>query len=71
MRWFLFFLFTGGGLLLSIYYKKVTEIIGFRISWAEKYLGSTYYAYFLFGLVGIVLGFLIVFNIVNFGWSES
>jgi hypothetical protein len=68
MRWLFFIIFSGGGLLLCIYYRKITELIGYRMAWAEKYLGSTYYAYFLFGLIGIILGLLIVTNIIDLGW---
>jgi len=68
MRWFLFLILTGGGLLLSIYYRKVTEVIGYRMAWAEKYLGTTYYAYFLFGILSMILGFLILFNVIKLGW---
>lgn len=68
MKWILFLIFTGGGLALSIYYKKVTELVGYRIAWAEKYLGNTYYAYFLFGIIGIILGLLILFNVIQLGW---
>jgi hypothetical protein len=56
------------GLLLCIYYKKITQVISLRIEWAEKYLGSTYYAYFLFGMIGIILGFLITINVISLGF---
>ncbi len=56
------------GLALDIYYKKVTDIVGYKIEWAEKYLGSTYYAYFLFGLIGIILGILMMFNFLDLGF---
>ena len=56
------------GTLLAINYKKVTEVVGLQIAWAERYLGSTYYAYFLFGVVGILLGLLIMLNFIDLGF---
>ena len=55
-------------LLLCVYYKKITQVVALRIEWAEKYLGSTYYAYFLFGMIGIILGFLITLNVISLGF---
>ncbi len=65
MRFLFFFIGVFGGILLIIYHKKVAEIIGFRIGWAERYLGSggTYTAYIIFGIIAILLGYLI-----GFGW---
>jgi len=65
MRFLLFFVGVFGGILLIIYHKKVTEMIGFKIGWAERYLGSggTYTAYIIFGIIAILLGYLI-----GFGW---
>jgi len=70
MRWLLFFILVGIGLPWTIYYKKLAELIGFKIAWAERYLGSggTYTAYFIFGIVLMVLGFLIGFGVINLGW---
>ena len=70
MRWLLFFILVGIGLPWTIYYKKLTELIGLKIAWAERYLGSggTYTAYFIFGIVLMVLGFLIGFGVINLGW---
>ena len=53
---------------MAIYYKKVTETIGLKIGWAERYLGSTYHAYFLFGVIGVILGFLIWTGFIDLGW---
>ncbi|MFA5010013.1 MAG: hypothetical protein WC553_02135 [Patescibacteria group bacterium] len=70
MRWWLFFIFVGIGLPWTIYYKKLAELVGYKIAWAEKYLGGggTYTAYFIFGIVFIILGFLIGFGIIDLGW---
>ena len=65
MRFFFFILGLFGGTLYIVYHRKIVEMINIRISWAEKYLGpgGTYTAHILFGLVAIILGFLI-----GFGW---
>ncbi len=68
MRFFLGLILFGGGLGLAVYYKKVAEAFGFRIGWAERYLGSSYYAYFLFGVIGVILGFLIWVGVIDLGW---
>jgi hypothetical protein len=70
MRLVLFFIFVGVGLVWTIYYKKITEGIGFKIGWAEKYLGSggTYTAHFIFGMIAIILGLLIGFGVIDLGW---
>ncbi len=66
----LLIIFVGLGLTWSIYYKKITEAIGLKIGWAEKYLGSggTYTAHFIFGIIAIILGFLIGFGVIDLGW---
>ena len=56
------------GLALSVYYKKTNEIINLPIGWAERYLGSTAYAYFIFGIAGILIGLMIMFNIIDLGF---
>ncbi|MFA5270184.1 MAG: hypothetical protein WC400_01040 [Patescibacteria group bacterium] len=65
MRFFFFILGAFGGTLYVIYHRKITEMVGLKIGWAEKYLGTggTYTAHLLFGLAAIILGFLI-----GFGW---
>lgn len=65
MRFVLFIIGVGGGILYVVYHRKITEMINLPIGWAEKYLGSggTYTAHLLFGLAAIVLGFLF-----GFGW---
>jgi hypothetical protein len=70
MRWTLFILFTILGLTLTIYYKKITEMIGMKIGWAEKYLGpgGTYYAYFIFGILSFVLGLLVLTGVIDLAW---
>ena len=68
MRFFIGLIIFLLGLGLAVYYKKITEIVGLQIAWAERYLGSTYYAYFLFGMVGIIIGLLIMFNVIDLGF---
>jgi hypothetical protein len=70
MRWILFILLAIVGLILTIYYRKITEIVGMKIGWAEKYLGpgGTYYAYFIFGIVAFVLGLLILTGVIDMAW---
>jgi len=70
MRWFLSILLFVVGLALTIYYRKITEMIGMKIGWAEKFLGSggTYYAYFLFGIVAFVLALLLATGVVDLAW---
>ena len=65
MRFIVFFIGVFGGILLIIYHKRVAEVIGFKIGWAERYLGAggTYTAYILFGLLAILIGL-----VVGFGW---
>lgn len=68
MRFLLFFVGVFGGILLIIYHKKVAQVVGFRIGWAEKFLGpgGTYTAYILFGIIAIILGYLIGFGWISF-----
>jgi len=70
MKFFFFVVGVFGGILYVIYHRKITEIINIRIGWAEQYLGSggTYTAHLLFGLVAIVLGFLIGFGWIPLPW---
>jgi len=70
MRFFFFILGVFGGTLLVIYHKKLATLIGYKIGWAERYLGAggTYTAYILFGLVAIALGFLIGFDRITLGF---
>jgi len=53
-----------------IYHRKLANLIGFKIGWAEKYLGGggTYLAYILFGILAILLGLLIGFGTIDLGW---
>jgi hypothetical protein len=71
MRFFLFVIGVFGGILLIIYHKTLAQAIGFRIGWAERYLGpgGTYTAYILFGLLAIVLGYLLGFGIIDLGFT--
>lgn len=70
MRFFFFFLGVFGGILWVIYHKKIADLIGFKIGWAERYLGAggTYTAYILFGLIAILMGFLIGFDRITLGF---
>ncbi|MDD5606068.1 MAG: hypothetical protein PHR51_01980 [Patescibacteria group bacterium] len=68
---FLFFVVgVFGGVLIIIYHKKLAEAIGFKIGWAEKYLGpgGTYTAYIIFGLAAIILGLLLSFGVISLGF---
>jgi len=74
MRWFLFFAFSALGFVLTVYYKKLVEVVGMKIGWAEKYLGAggTYYAYFIFGIVAFALGLLFLTGVIDLetiGWA--
>ena len=70
MRFVIFIIGVFGGILLIIYHRKVADLIGFKIGWAEKYLGGggTYLAYVLFGMLAILLGLLIGFGTIDLGW---
>jgi len=70
MRFFFFVVGVFGGILYVIYHKKITETINIPIGWAEHYFGpaGTYTAHLLFGLLAIVLGFLLGFGVINIGW---
>ncbi|MFH0912452.1 MAG: hypothetical protein V1807_02230 [Patescibacteria group bacterium] len=67
MKFFFFVVGVFGGILYVIYHRKITEMINIRIGWAEKYLGSggTYTAHLLFGLIAIILGFLLGFGVIT------
>ena len=68
MKIFIGLLIFLASLAFTIYYKKINEAINLPIGWAERYLGSTAYAYFIFGMIGIILGLSIVFNVLDLGW---
>ncbi len=70
MRFFFFVFGVFGGILYVIYHRKITETINIPIGWAERYLGpaGTYTAHLLFGLIAIVLGFLLGFGVITLGW---
>ena len=68
MKFALGLIFFVIGLLLAIYFKKIHIAINLPIGWAERYLGNTAYAYFLFGMVGIVIGILMMFNFIDLGF---
>ena len=67
MRYVIAIILLLAGTATCIKYKRLTEIIGYRIAWAERYLGSTYTAYFLFGLIAVILGFLILTGVIDLG----
>jgi len=68
MRFLIGIIFILLGLVFAIFFKKITPMIGLQIGWAEKYLGTTYYGYFVIGIVGIIIGLLILTNVINLGW---
>ena len=70
MNFFFFVVGVFGGILYVIYHKKITVAINLPISWAEKVFGpgGTYTAHLLFGLLAIILGFLLGFNIITLGF---
>ncbi|HAR55063.1 TPA: hypothetical protein DCR79_02135 [Patescibacteria group bacterium] len=69
MKFLFFVVGVFGGILYVIYHRKITEMINIPIGWAEKYLGpaGTYTAHLLFGLLAIILGFLLGFGVIDFG----
>ncbi|MFH0905673.1 MAG: hypothetical protein V1826_03070 [bacterium] len=70
MRFLIFSIGVFGGTLFVIYHRRIADLVGFKIGWAERYLGGggTYTAYILFGLLAITLGLLIGFGVINLGW---
>jgi hypothetical protein len=66
IRFLLTVFLVGTGGAMCIWYKRITESIGLKIWWAEKYMGEvgTYYAYFIFGLIGITLGLLVMTKVI-------
>ncbi|MFH1088311.1 MAG: hypothetical protein V1719_00525 [Patescibacteria group bacterium] len=70
MRFLFFVVGVFGGILYVIYHRKITEMINIPIGWAETYLGpaGTYTAHLLFGLLLIVLGFLLGFGVIDLGF---
>ena len=70
MKFFFFVVGVFGGVLYVIYHKKITEMVNLPIGWAERYFGpgGTYTAHLLFGLLAIVLGFLLGFGIIDLGF---
>lgn len=70
MQFLIFLILVVVGALTVIYHRKIRETINFEIAWAEKYLGDggTYTAYVLFGIIAIILGFMILFGIIPLEW---
>ena len=55
---------------MIIYHKKLADLIGYKIGWAEKFLGGggTYLAYVLFGVLAILIGLLVGFGNIDLIW---